>query len=67
MDPADLATLRPLDEATALLERYLIRKAIAAANGRKAAAARRLGLSRQGLYKKIQRYGMTDLIHSHPG
>jgi len=38
--------------------------AIAAAGGRKAAAARRLGLSRQGLYKKIQRYGMTDLIAS---
>jgi DNA-binding NtrC family response regulator len=64
VDPADLATLRPLDEANQLLERYLIRKAIVASGGRKAAAARRLGLSRQGLYKKIQRYGMTDLIHS---
>jgi DNA-binding NtrC family response regulator len=64
VDPADLATLRPLDQATELLERYLIRKAIAAAGGRKAAAARRLGLSRQGLYKKIQRYGMSDLIQS---
>ncbi len=62
VDPADLATLRKLDEAGELLERYLIRKAIAATGGRKAAAARRLGLSRQGLYKKIQRYGMTDLI-----
>ena len=54
--------MRPLAEAAQLLERYLIRKAIAAANGRKAAAARRLGLSRQGLYKKIQRYGMVDLV-----
>ena len=62
VDPADLATLRKLNEAGELLERYLIRKAIAAADGRKAAAARRLGLSRQGLYKKIQRYGMVDLI-----
>lgn len=61
---ADLATLRNLDQASELLERYLIRKAIAATEGRKAAAARRLGLSRQGLYKKIQRYGMTDLIGS---
>jgi DNA-binding NtrC family response regulator len=43
---------------------YLIRKAIAATEGRKAAAARCLGLSRQGLYKKIARYGMTDLIGS---
>lgn len=64
LDFADLATLRHLDQANELLERYLIRKAIAATDGRKAAAARRLGLSRQGLYKKIQRYGMTDLIGS---
>ncbi|MFO7654357.1 MAG: sigma 54-interacting transcriptional regulator [Candidatus Krumholzibacteriia bacterium] len=62
VDPDDLATLRPLDQASELLERYLIRKAVAATGGRKAAAARRLGLSRQGLYKKLQRYGMGDLI-----
>lgn len=61
---ADLGTLRELGKAHEILERYLIRKAIAATEGRKAAAARRLGLSRQGLYKKIQRYGMTDLISS---
>ena len=59
---ADLGTLRQLDQANEILEQYLIRKAIAATEGRKAAAARRLGLSRQGLYKKIARYGMTDLI-----
>jgi two-component system NtrC family response regulator len=62
VEAADLGTLRALDQAGELLERYLIRKAIAACNGRKAAAARRLGLSRQGLYKKIARYGMVDLI-----
>jgi DNA-binding NtrC family response regulator len=61
---ADLGTLRELGQAHEILEKYLIRKAIAATEGRKAAAARRLGLSRQGLYKKIQRYGMTDLICS---
>ncbi len=66
VDVADLGTLRELGQAQEILERYLIRKAIAATEGRKAAAARRLGLSRQGLYKKIQRYGMTDLITS-PG
>jgi len=66
VDAADLGTLRELGQAHEILERYLIRKAIAATEGRKAAAARRLGLSRQGLYKKIQRYGMTDLITS-PG
>ena len=62
VDPNDLGTLRRLEEANELLERYLIRKAIAASEGGKAAAARKLGLSRQGLYKKIARYGMTDLI-----
>ncbi len=60
--PADLGTLRELGQANEILERYLIRKALAATEGRKAAAARRLGLSRQGLYKKIQRYQMLDLI-----
>ena len=64
VDPADLATLRPMDEATELLERYLIRKAISACDGRKSTAARRLGLSRQGLYKKIRRYGMGDLLQA---
>jgi len=62
VDAADLGTLRELGQANEILERYLIRKAIAATEGRKAAAARCLGLSRQGLYKKIARYGMTDLI-----
>ncbi len=62
VDPRDLGVLRDLGRANEMLERYLIRKAIAASSGRKAAAARRLGLSRQGLYKKIARYGMRDLI-----
>lgn len=61
-DPTDLVAVRDLGKASELLEQYLIRKAIAATDGRKAAAARRLGLSRQGLYKKIQRYGMKDLV-----
>ncbi len=67
VDASDLGTLRALDQAGELLERYLIRKAIAACDGRKAAAARRLGLSRQGLYKKIARYGMLDLIGAETG
>jgi len=62
VDPADLVTLRPLTEAAALQERYLIRKAIASCGGSKAAAARRLGLSRQGLYKKIRRHALFDLL-----
>lgn len=62
--PSDLGSLRKLDQANQILEQYLIRKAIAAADGRKARAARQLGLSRQGLYKKIARYGMDDLVQS---
>ncbi|PJA76151.1 hypothetical protein CO151_03370 [bacterium CG_4_9_14_3_um_filter_65_15] len=58
----DLGILRNLQQAGAMLEQYLIRKALAVTGGRKARAARRLGLSRQGLYKKIARYGMADLI-----
>ena len=64
VDPADLGTLRPMDEAGEMLERYLIRKAIDACRGRKSDAARRLGLSRQGLYKKIKRYGMVELLQA---
>ena len=64
IEATDLGILRELGHANELLEKYLIRKAIAATDGRKAAAARRLGLSRQGLYKKIQRYGMTDLVEA---
>lgn len=60
--PADLVAVRDLGQAGQLLEQFLIRKAIAASDGQKSAAARRLGLSRQGLYKKIQRYGMLDLV-----
>ncbi len=62
--PSDLGTLRKLDQANQILEQFLIRKAIAASDGRKSSAARQLGLSRQGLYKKIARYGMDDLIES---
>ncbi len=62
IEAADLGILRNLNQAGAMLEQYLIRKALAASGGRKALAARRLGLSRQGLYKKIARYGMVDLI-----
>jgi transcriptional regulator with GAF, ATPase, and Fis domain len=60
----DLVTLRPLVEATELLERYLIRKAMVASSGSKTIAARQLGMSRQGLYKKIRRFDMSDLLQS---
>ncbi|MBT4291932.1 sigma 54-interacting transcriptional regulator [bacterium] len=60
----DLVSLRPLTEATELLERYLIRKAIAASCGSKTIAAKQLGMSRQGLYKKIRRFDMSDLLQT---
>jgi len=62
IEAVDLGILRDMQQAGAMLEQYLIRKALAVSGGRKAMAARRLGLSRQGLYKKIARYGMADLI-----
>ena len=49
-------------EQVARFSRRLLKRALAESGGNRAEAARRLGLSRQGLYKKIQRYKMTDLI-----
>jgi len=45
-----------LKVAVEQLERQLIRDALAACGGNKAQAAKRLGLSRQGLLNKLQRY-----------
>ncbi len=57
--PADLpvpvagATLRPLAEQVAALERQAIAAAMAAAGGNKAAAAKTLGISRAMLYARL--------------
>lgn len=48
----------PLAEAVAALERCMIRRALAAASGNRAEAARRLGLSRQQLYRKLAEHGL---------
>ncbi len=37
-----------------------MREALERTRWNKSRAARELGLSRQGLYKKLQRYGLTD-------
>ncbi len=42
------------------VERRLIRQALAATGGNRAKAAARLGLTRQGLLKKMQRLGLAD-------
>ena len=48
----------PLDAAVAELERRLVRDAMTAADGNQSEAARRLGISRVGLIKKLTRLGL---------
>jgi len=54
---ADLLNL-PLGEAVQTLERELIRRALARAQGNKAEAARLLGIHRQHLYTKLKDLGI---------
>ncbi|WP_374668939.1 sigma-54 interaction domain-containing protein [Ramlibacter sp.] len=51
--PADAATLRPLAEQVAAVERQAIAAALAATGGNKVAAARLLGISRAKLYERL--------------
>ncbi|WP_294255838.1 sigma-54 dependent transcriptional regulator [uncultured Comamonas sp.] len=46
----------PLDHAVARVEREMISRSLAATAGNRAEAARRLGLSRQQLYRKLAEY-----------
>ena len=56
----DVAVLHeaPLASAVGHLEESLLKRTLAQTNWNKSHAARRLGLSRQGLLKKIKRYGI---------
>ncbi len=47
-----------LRQAVNRVEGWLIRRALANNGGRKASTARRLGLTREGLYKKLKRLGI---------
>jgi DNA-binding NtrC family response regulator len=47
-----------LADAVASFERQVIEQAIAESGGNKSDTARKLGLSREGLRKKMKRYGM---------
>jgi two-component system NtrC family response regulator len=49
-----------LPGAVARLEESMIRKALETSGGNRAEAARRLGINRQLLYTKMQRYGVAD-------
>lgn len=55
---APLEGLGPLDAALAELERRLVRDAMQSAGGNQSEAARRLGISRVGLIKKLARLGL---------
>jgi DNA-binding NtrC family response regulator len=57
--PAHLAEL-PLNDALAQLERALIARALALADGNRAEAARRLGISRQSLYTRLTNLGISS-------
>ena len=48
----------PLRETVERFEAWAIRRALARHHGRKAATARALGLTREGLYKKMKRLGI---------
>ncbi|MBS3018401.1 Transcriptional regulatory protein ZraR [Comamonas sp. PE63] len=48
----------PLDQAVARVEREMISRSLAATTGNRAEAARRLGLSRQQLYRKLTEHGL---------
>jgi DNA-binding NtrC family response regulator len=48
-----------LPEAVERVEREMIRRALAASSGNRAQAAERLGIRRQLLYQKLERYGLA--------
>ena len=48
----------PLERAVAQLEALMLQRALDAAAGNRSEAARRLGLSRQQLYRKLAQFGM---------
>jgi len=48
-------------ETTDVIERLCIEAALRLTGDNRASAAQMLGLSRQGLYAKLRRYGITDL------
>jgi two-component system, NtrC family, response regulator HydG len=60
LEPIEAATIEgeSLRESLARLEAWLIRRTLERADGRRAETARRLGITREGLYKKMKRFGI---------
>ncbi|HZO08988.1 MAG TPA: sigma 54-interacting transcriptional regulator [Myxococcota bacterium] len=56
---AQAAQDEPLRASVARVEAWLLRRALEAEGGCRAATARRLGLTREGLYKKMKRLGIA--------
>jgi transcriptional regulator PpsR len=60
-DKIGKTSLRTLvDETTGIVERHHIKAALEMTNGNRTAAAEILGLSRQSLYAKLNRYGLDE-------
>ena len=59
-EPPPSAAEHSLNEAVGALERKLIQAALDACGGNKLKAAQRLGLSRQGLFKKLKKLGLSN-------
>jgi transcriptional regulator with GAF, ATPase, and Fis domain len=55
---ANVAEGETLRESLARIEAWLIRRALERCDGRRAETARRLGVTREGLYKKMKRLGI---------
>lgn len=71
-EPLDIRLLydAPLSKAVCELEQDILKRALECANWNKSRTARKLGLSRQGLLKKIKRYGIVQkpcIIDGSPG
>ena len=56
-----------MPEAIERLEREMIGRALAASGGNRAQAAERLGIRRQLLYQKLERYGLPVSANGTPG
>ena len=60
-DPVGRVTLKELvSDATELVEKLCIEAALQLTQDNRASAAEVLGVSRQSLYVKLRRYGLTD-------